>query len=140
MLQKRIFYVTLLHFFYAVSLQPNKRSNKPYITATTNIREIVQQDNIASSHDAKVTCHFKNWKNALLKCIEQADYVIGCVAWFTDNEILAKLKEKNGVCVLVQKEDFLRPDCQSTQSTAAFGQSLRKKYVQIKGTLCLQHQ
>jgi hypothetical protein len=57
-----------------------------------------------------VRVHFRNLKDRLIEYIGQADYVFGCVAWFTDVDILEALAQKRGVSILIQKEDFLRPD------------------------------
>ncbi len=57
-----------------------------------------------------VTVHFRDLKRKLLRYIDQADYVFGCVAWLTDLDILTALHHKRGVSILIQKEDFLRPD------------------------------
>ena len=36
--------------------------------------------------------------------------MVGCVAWVTSEPILKALAKKKGVSIIVQKEDFLRPD------------------------------
>jgi hypothetical protein len=56
------------------------------------------------------TVHFRDLKQKLIRYIGAADYVFGCVAWLTDLEILAALRGKRGVSLVIQKEDFLRPD------------------------------
>lgn len=53
---------------------------------------------------------FRGIRDKLIAQIEEADYVFGCVAWLTDFGVLAALAKKRGVCIVVQKEDFLRPD------------------------------
>ncbi len=57
-----------------------------------------------------VRVHFRDLKDRLIEYIVAADYVFGCVAWFTDIDILEALTQKRGVSILIQKEDFLRPD------------------------------
>lgn len=42
--------------------------------------------------------------------IESADIIVGCVAWLTSKPIIEALAKKTGVSIIVQKEDFLRPD------------------------------
>jgi hypothetical protein len=63
-------------------------------------------------YDLGLDCsvYFRDVKARLIENIERADYVFGCVAWLTDFEILAALSMKRGVSIVVQKEDFLRPD------------------------------
>jgi PLD-like domain len=59
-------------------------------------------------------CYFKNIESILLKKIKEADVVVGCVAWLTNKKIINALKEvKYGVQIIVQKEDFLRPDAKT---------------------------
>src|SRR2546426_5099329 len=56
---------------------------------------------------------FKNLEGALIKEIRQADVVVGCVAWLTSEAILKALACRQHVSIIVQKEDFLRPDLTS---------------------------
>jgi hypothetical protein len=58
----------------------------------------------------------KIWKDRLIRLIRQADIVLGCVAWVTSESILKALAEKKGVSLIVQKEDFLRPDLMSSDN------------------------
>ncbi len=52
---------------------------------------------------------FDDIERTLVSLIEEADLVVGCVAWLTSKDILKALSEK--YCqIVVQKEDFLRPD------------------------------
>ena len=52
----------------------------------------------------------KNLEDHLIRFIQEADVVVGCVAWVTSEPILKALAKKKGVSLVVQKEDFLRPD------------------------------
>ncbi|MDD9974845.1 MAG: hypothetical protein OXU27_12610 [Candidatus Poribacteria bacterium] len=76
-------------------------------------------------HNVEVNVIFRDHKTRLLECIADADFVVGCVAWLTDYDILDALAEKSGVSIIVQKEDFLRPDGDVSKKT------LRKKYDQL---------
>jgi hypothetical protein len=59
----------------------------------------------------KISVYFKNQIEHLIKYIEKADVVIGCVAWLTNTQILEAFKKvPHGCKIIVQKEDFLRPD------------------------------
>lgn len=54
---------------------------------------------------------FRNLEDRLIEMIHQADAIFGCVAWLTNPHILDALATKqNNVSIVVQKEDFLRPD------------------------------
>ncbi|WP_374028990.1 hypothetical protein [Bdellovibrio bacteriovorus] len=52
---------------------------------------------------------FRNVKERLIAEILRSEVVLGCVAWLTDSEILEALS-KVSCSIVVQKEDFLRPD------------------------------
>jgi hypothetical protein len=62
------------------------------------------------SSDRSVQVYFKDIESHLLRHIAAADVVVGCVAWLTSTSILKGLARKKGVSIIVQKEDFLRPD------------------------------
>lgn len=72
--------------------------------------------------------YFRNLREHLLDYIERAEYILGCCAWVTDMQILTALGRKKGVSILVQKEDFLRPD-----GVAAMA-DIRRLYMAIPGT------
>ncbi len=54
--------------------------------------------------------YLREIKEALIGHIDEAEVVLGCVAWFTDFDILRALKSKRVVSIVIQKEDFLRPE------------------------------
>jgi hypothetical protein len=57
----------------------------------------------------RVAILFRDLEGHLCDLIRR--YVVGCVAWLTNETILAALSEvRHGVSLVVQKEDFLRPD------------------------------
>jgi len=62
-----------------------------------------------STCDEDTTVYFRNIKMALIRFILGSQAVIGCVAWLTDLDVLAALA-KRACSIIVQKEDFLRPD------------------------------
>lgn len=62
--------------------------------------------NIAS---ANTEVFFRDLKQHLLSKIQQADMIIGAVAWLAELDILQALAQRPTLMVL-QKEDFLRPD------------------------------
>lgn len=75
-----------------------------------NYPEMGIQDNSISVGDADVSIIFRNQKERLLKKISEYNCIVGCVAWLTDFDILNALSEVDRVAIVVQKEDFLRPD------------------------------
>lgn len=56
-----------------------------------------------------VDVFFKNIKAILRSKITKSKLIVGCVAWLTDTDILKSLA-KTKTSIIVQKEDFLRPD------------------------------
>ena len=71
---------------------------------------------------------FKNIKQKLISQIKKADLVLGCVAWLTDPHIIKALSTTESQ-IIVQKEDFLRPDIGSKNN---WKEDLRARYAQIK--------
>lgn len=74
----------------------------------------------------QIDVFFRDHADHLVEKIKESDGVIGCVAWLTNNQVLDALKEKEA-SIVVQKEDFLRPDMKKV-----FRNDLRKKYEVIK--------
>lgn len=75
----------------------------------------------------KVRILFRNQKQALIGALGQEGVVVyGCVAWLTDFDILNAMEGKS-VGIVVQKEEFLRPD-KVLQSRRMWTETLRRKY------------
>jgi hypothetical protein len=61
--------------------------------------------------------------------IREADAVVGCVAWLTSPIVLQALAStRHGVSVILQKEDFLRPDYQDPRTGRAAMEWLKQHY------------
>jgi hypothetical protein len=73
---------------------------------------IVQSDNSTIAEDISIVeAYFRDIEETIVQKIENADAVVGCVAWLTSHPILDALSQtKYGTSIVVQKEDFLRPD------------------------------
>ena len=83
-----------------------------------------------------ISVYFRNLEDLLVAHIIQADYVFGAVAWLTNEKILdAMAKTKYGAQIVVQKEDFLRPDF-GCESGSKWKEYLRKEYDSIKSSMC----
>jgi hypothetical protein len=74
---------------------------------------------------AKIDVIFRNQRARLIDEIQRSAVVIGCVAWLTDNAVLQALARCEHVSIVVQKEDFLRPDL---GYRGAWAQNLRQLY------------
>jgi len=65
-----------------------------------------------------VTVMFRNLEEELIAQIRNADFVVGCIAWLTNTKILEALRSPQyGCAIVVQKEDFLRPETPGSRST-----------------------
>ena len=65
--------------------------------------------------NADVRVIFDDHKQALLQYIDKYNHIVGCIAWLTDYDILEALSKKEFVSIIVQKEDFLKPDINSSR-------------------------
>lgn len=82
--------------------------------------------------DARVSVHIGNLSSKLIDCIHQSDGVVGCVAWLTHFGVLQKMAEKQFVSIVVQKEDFLRPDTTAAMASRSdFKRNLHEHYSRL---------
>lgn len=57
-----------------------------------------------------VSVHLDSLQERLLEWLSFQEAVVGCVAWLTNEAVLAALNEKRICQVVMQKEDWMRPD------------------------------
>lgn len=90
--------------------------------------------NLDNAAFEKAEVYFRNLDSALIqKIIEFRDGLIfGSIAWLTSDIILDALAQCENVQIVVQKEDFLRPDINSPKNISVWKQKLRKKYSALK--------
>ena len=87
-----------------------------------------------SVRSGAVSVHFKDLEESFIRHMADADAVVSCMAWLTNPAILKAFRKlRCGACVVVQKEDFLRPD---TSSRKGFAKRLRAEYDAIKQAYC----
>lgn len=86
--------------------------------------DLLIPDYSMSSGDTNV--YFRDLETKIINHINEADVVLGAVAWLTSVPILDALAEKY-VSIVVQKEDFLRPDV-NFDSKESFKALLKRKY------------
>lgn len=84
-----------------------------------------QSDYGVASADGKVEVVLKNLTYRLIRLIDQYPASVGCVAWLTNYDILDALARQKQVSMVVQKEDFLRPDMGARSD---WKDTLRRKY------------
>lgn len=82
-------------------------------------------NNSVTSDTASV--FFRNLPESLVQQIQQSAAVVGCAAWLTHPDVLRALAHLEcGASIIVQKEDFLRPDINS--SDGVWQSQLRQMY------------
>ncbi|MGH7983704.1 MAG: hypothetical protein ACREFF_11270 [Candidatus Udaeobacter sp.] len=85
----------------------------------------------AATSTAKTSVFFRDLESRLIHEIEHCDFIVGCVAWLTKDSIIAALaKVPYGVSIIVQKEDFLRPDLNNNLPSLAA--QLRRHYESLR--------
>jgi len=90
----------------------------------------------AVSADGGVEVVFKDLPRALIKTMHQYEAGVGCVAWLTHFDILDAMARLKTVSIVVQKEDFLRPDMGMPSN---WKDLLRAKYNALPGDLRWSH-
>jgi hypothetical protein len=111
-------------------------SDKEYeITGEMDLNKVqaAECDGI-TKHPTSIVCEgvevlFEKQRERIIEMISRSSVVVGCIAWLTDFAILAALRGKE-VCIIVQKEDFLRPDL---NSNFYHKQKLRDFYDSLSG-------
>ena len=73
-------------------------------------RRVERPSSEVRAHAPEVTAVFENLPERCCDFIRGAGMITGCVAWLTNTLILQELSNVPQVSVIVQKEDFLRPD------------------------------
>ena len=88
---------------------------------------------IGDNKDIEV--YFKNIENIICEKIKKHKYIVGCVAWLTNKKILKELSNKDKeVLIIVQDEDFLRPDTYFDGNKEKFKKTILTYYNKIKRT------
>jgi hypothetical protein len=110
------------------SVMPSMDStNLNSLEIRVEIKDTQAQDN-NNSKNRDIEVYFRDLAGHLVSKIEEADAVMGCTAWLTHRDVLAALASlKHGASIVVQKEDFLRPDV-----APYCAQGLREQYLKIK--------
>jgi hypothetical protein len=99
---------------------------------TIHYEELPQHDFSQIGEDGKTEVFFRQIEKHLVEHIERYDVIVGCVAWLTNETILKALAKRAGVSLVIQKEDFLRPDRAIEKNGA---RKLRALYEKLPRTL-----
>lgn len=85
------------------------------------------QRNNGIAATAPIEVIFREHRARLIEEIRRSQVVLGCVAWLTDWVVLDALAHCDHVSIVVQKEDFLKPDLVPQRAT-----ELRSRYARLK--------
>ena len=66
--------------------------------------------NNTKSSGGEIECYFRDLETHLNKKIKQYPVIVGCVAWLSNELLLKTLATRKAVSIIIQKEDFIRPD------------------------------
>jgi hypothetical protein len=97
---------------------------------TVQINGNPQVDHSLTSTSTGTCAYFKNLDAHLIGHILKAPAVVGCVAWLAHEKILEALSNCVAVSLVVQKEEYLRPDY---AVTAHYLRERHKAYSKLKG-------
>ena len=88
---------------------------------------------VDNPHFDRFEVHLRNQEQFLIqKILQYKDgLIVGCVAWLTSLPILDALAKCKNVQILVQKEDFLRPDIDA-KNRLSWKQNLTARYAKVK--------
>lgn len=95
-----------------------------------NEHEMVKQKDLSIKTE-KIEVYFKDIEKIIIEKINKYDIIIGCVAWLTNENILKELGKKKKVLIIVQNEDFLRPDISYDGNETNWKKKIMKLYNKI---------
>jgi hypothetical protein len=96
----------------------------------TGLNTARPQGSTEAAPGARVVALFNDLARECSNFIRSAHAVVGCVAWLTNREILASLATRPSL-LIVQKEDFLRPDLVDGDRAPVDPADLRRRYARI---------
>ncbi len=73
-----------------------------------------ERDYSLAPKQANVEIVLRDHERKLVELVDTHKAAVGCVAWLTSEPILEGLARLEAVSIVVQKEDFLRPDSASS--------------------------
>jgi len=89
-------------------------------------RDMLRCTIIVRNNASATRSYFHNIEEELINLIDTSTYVIGCVAWLTNDRILDALSKKIGVKIIINKEEYLRVDTDAGKKF--FYKNLRSRY------------
>lgn len=89
----------------------------------------MRKKNISIEENSKIKVYFDDLEKHLIDYISKSSYVMGCVAWLTNRNIIDALDNTKGTKIIVNKEEFLSTKMKEGQKF--FYKCLRGKYNDI---------
>jgi len=86
-----------------------------------------QYDYSTTNNDRSIEVYFRDIEHRIIDKIRQCDTIFGCVAWLTNENILRELSKKECL-IVVQEEDFLRPDTNFCGNKQKWKEKIMKLY------------
>lgn len=116
-------------------MKANDQSNSLMDLRITNDSgpSVPLDDNSGDFGSANVKVYFRDQIDVLCRIIRRFPVVIGCVAWLTSKNVLRALADVPNCQIVVQKEDFLRPD--RTGDGNDWHALLRSMYQELRFTI-----
>jgi hypothetical protein len=107
-----------------------KIKNK-YIMDFNKMREkhFITNDTKLNINNKIIQPYFHDIENHLLNYIENSSYIIGCVAWLTNKNILDAITNLNGAKIIINKEEYLNSNMEKGKKY--FYKCLRGRYNDI---------
>ena len=96
-------------------------TKNPYLIDFNHMR-----NNTTKKLSGNIQPYFSKIEDELIAHIAKATYVIGCVAWLTNNNIIDQLEKLKGVKIIVSKEEFISSKMQI--SKRYYYRNLRNSY------------
>lgn len=113
----------------------HKNLNDLHIVVDGGINEPLQDFSTreANPYFDSIEVAFKNIEPKLISLISEyrKGFIFGCVAWLTSKPVLTALAKCDNVQIILQKEDFLRPDVDIINTTA-WTNEIRNLYSSLK--------
>lgn len=87
------------------------------------------EDYSVSSKNKEIKVYFRNLEQHLIQHIMEANIVVGCVAWLTNQKILEALNTRLGVALIINKKN--KDETYKDENLRKFHENLRKFYDEL---------
>jgi len=106
--------------------------NKILQTYAINENEIGYKIHSTSNNDNTLEVYFEDIEDKIIEKIRKADLVFGCIAWLTNEKILKEMAKKHCI-IVIQEEDFLRPDINFDGDKKQWKNKIYELYTKLEG-------